>query len=45
MKQKEDPNFRKQVIEWVETVIEERLPSEDVHESLKNGIILCKYVC
>ena len=27
---------------WIESVIGEPLPSDDFHESLKDGIILCK---
>ena len=30
--------------EWIESVIGEPLPSDDFHESLKDGIILCKWV-
>ncbi|KAI9250480.1 calponin homology domain-containing protein [Phascolomyces articulosus] len=30
--------------EWIESVIEAPLPSDDFHESLKDGVILCKMI-
>lgn len=31
-----------QAREWIESTIGESFPSEDFHESLKDGVILCK---
>eukprot|EP01128_Nolandella_sp_AFSM9_P007799 TRINITY_DN438_c0_g1_i1.p1 TRINITY_DN438_c0_g1~~TRINITY_DN438_c0_g1_i1.p1 ORF type:complete len:1628 (-),score=558.16 TRINITY_DN438_c0_g1_i1:76-4959(-) len=44
MKASEDPMWESTVGEWVEAVLEEQLPGgrENLHPSLKNGILLCR---
>merc|ERR1712029_779172 len=37
-----NPDQEKEVLQWVETVMGEPLPSGDFGEILKNGVVLCK---
>lgn len=39
---KYDYGRERDIIKWIEAVLEEKLPSKDLHESLKSGIILCR---
>jgi len=36
------PEQEKEVLEWIEAVLEEPLPKGDFEEVLKNGVVLCK---
>ena len=38
------PQAAKEVRDWIEGVLGERLASEDLMEALKDGVALCKYV-
>ena len=38
------PQAANEVRDWIEDVLDERLKSGDLLESLKDGIALCKYV-
>jgi hypothetical protein len=37
------PQAAKEVRDWIEGVLGERLASEDLMEALKDGVALCKY--
>ena len=39
---KYDYGRERDIVKWIEAVLGEKLPSKDLHESLKSGIILCK---
>lgn len=39
---KYDYGRERDIVKWIEAVLEEKLPSKDLHESLKSGIILCR---
>uniref|UniRef100_T1IU40 Calponin n=1 Tax=Strigamia maritima TaxID=126957 RepID=T1IU40_STRMM len=39
---KRDPQVEQEVLEWIETIIGERLPNAPYEEVLKDGIVLCK---
>ena len=42
---KRDPNIERYIEEWIEALTGEQLaPKGDLSESLKNGIMMCKYV-
>jgi hypothetical protein len=41
---KYDQNAEKEARDWIEQVIGEQFPSEDFQGSLKDGIILCKFL-
>lgn len=41
-KAKYDPARESEAREWIEAVVGEKFPSENFHESLKNGVLLCK---
>ena len=41
---KRDHAWEQEVMDWVGQVLETRLPSEDVLECLKNGVVLCKLI-
>ncbi|KAJ3192080.1 Transgelin [Irineochytrium annulatum] len=41
---KYDPQREKEAKEWIESVLNEPLPSDNFHEALKNGVVLCKLI-
>lgn len=42
---KRDPNIERYIEDWIEALVGEPLaPKGDLSESLKNGIMMCKYV-
>jgi hypothetical protein len=44
MAKKLDPQRAKEAQEWIEEITGESFASNDFHESLKSGVLLCKYV-
>ena len=45
MKAKEDPDLERKVGEWLEDLLGESISdTSDLHKSLKDGIVLIKYV-
>jgi hypothetical protein len=44
IKDKEDPEYEKEIRSWIESVLGEKLPSPDTHLCLKNGVILCRLI-
>lgn len=42
MESKSDPDWDKKVMAWIESVLKEKLPSDDLHTCLKNGIVLIR---
>lgn len=44
MQAKYDFGLEKEMAKWIEEVLGESLPSRDLGESLKSGVILCKSV-
>lgn len=44
MEQKEDSEWDGKVIQWIEAMLNEKLPSNDLWVCLKNGVLLCRLV-
>ncbi|KAH9381664.1 hypothetical protein HPB48_022902 [Haemaphysalis longicornis] len=39
---KRDPELESQILDWIEEVLEARLPQAPYEEVLRDGVVLCK---